>query len=57
MTRTTHITQEETHPTVRALAGCTRLADILESEPDLETLSFATHLLAWEDLMASRHVV
>ncbi|NUL14648.1 ATP/GTP-binding protein, partial [Streptomyces lunaelactis] len=38
----------ERRQTVRALAGCTRLADILESEPDLETLSFATHLLAWD---------
>lgn len=34
----------ERRQTVRALAGCTRLADILEAEPDLETLSFATHL-------------
>ncbi|MCP9213395.1 ATP/GTP-binding protein [Streptomyces sp. NEAU-Y11] len=38
----------ERRQTVRALAGCTRLADILEAEPDLETLSFATHLLAWD---------
>lgn len=34
--------------TVRALAGCERLADILEAEPDLETLSFTPHLLAWD---------
>ncbi|MFM9812835.1 ATP/GTP-binding protein [Streptomyces scabiei] len=38
----------ERRQTVRALAGCGRLADILEAEPDLETLSFATHLLAWD---------
>lgn len=38
----------ERRQTVKALAGCTRLADILEAEPDLETLSFATHLLAWD---------
>lgn len=38
----------ERRQTVRALAGCSRLADVLEAEPDLETLSFATHLLAWD---------
>ncbi|NUK23492.1 ATP/GTP-binding protein [Streptomyces lunaelactis] len=38
----------ERRQTVRALAGCERLSDILEAEPDLETLSFATHLLAWD---------
>ncbi|WP_432145965.1 hypothetical protein [Streptomyces sp. bgisy084] len=38
----------ERRRSVRALAGCARLADILEAEPDLETLSFATHLLAWD---------
>ncbi|MFJ8957304.1 ATP/GTP-binding protein [Streptomyces sp. NPDC102381] len=38
----------ERRQTVRALAGCSRLADILDAEPDLETLSFATHLLAWD---------
>ncbi|MGN5392512.1 ATP/GTP-binding protein [Streptomyces sp. JL7001] len=38
----------ERRQTVRALAGCTRLADLLEAEPDLETLSFYPHLLAWE---------
>ncbi|MEU5234609.1 ATP/GTP-binding protein [Streptomyces anulatus] len=38
----------ERRQTVRALAGCTRLADILEAEPDLETLSYAAHLLAWD---------
>ncbi|MEU1161749.1 ATP/GTP-binding protein [Streptomyces sp. NPDC005921] len=34
--------------TVRALAGCARLADLLEAEPDLDTLSYYPHLLAWE---------
>ncbi|MEU1409068.1 hypothetical protein ABZ471_43670 [Streptomyces sp. NPDC005728] len=38
----------ERRQTVRALAGCARLADLLEAEPDLETLSFYPHLLAWE---------
>ncbi|GAA0357397.1 ATP/GTP-binding protein [Streptomyces turgidiscabies] len=38
----------ERRQTVRALASCSRLADILDAEPDLETLSFATHLLAWD---------
>ncbi|MCZ0983741.1 ATP/GTP-binding protein [Streptomyces diastatochromogenes] len=38
----------ERRQTVRALAGCFRLADLLEAEPDLETLSFYPHLLAWE---------
>ncbi|MFF3343243.1 hypothetical protein [Streptomyces flavidovirens] len=38
----------ERRQTVRALVGCTRLGDILEAEPDLETPSFATHLLAWD---------
>lgn len=33
---------------VRALAGCSRLADLLEAEPDLDALSYYTHLLAWE---------
>ncbi|MDH6567090.1 hypothetical protein M2160_002111 [Streptomyces sp. SAI-117] len=33
---------------VRALAECTRLADFLEAEPDLDSLAYATHLLAWE---------
>ncbi|MEU9489307.1 ATP/GTP-binding protein [Streptomyces decoyicus] len=44
---------------VRALAGCARLADILEAEPDLETLSFATHLLAWDlaQLPATQQVI
>jgi hypothetical protein len=38
----------ERRQAVRALAGCARLADLLEAEPDLETLSFYPHLLAWE---------
>ncbi|MEV0449869.1 ATP/GTP-binding protein [Streptomyces sp. NPDC050600] len=38
----------EHRQTVRALASCFRLADLLEAEPDLETLSFYPHLLAWE---------
>ncbi|MFF7333648.1 ATP/GTP-binding protein [Streptomyces sp. NPDC008150] len=33
---------------VRALARCRRLADLLEAEPDLETLSYYAHLLAWD---------
>ncbi|WP_411137981.1 ATP/GTP-binding protein [Streptomyces sp. C10] len=49
----------ERRQTVRALAGCARLADILEAEPDLETLSFATHLLAWDlaQLPATQQVI
>ncbi|MGW4983086.1 ATP/GTP-binding protein [Streptomyces mirabilis] len=38
----------ERRQTVRALAACTRLADLLEAEPDLDTLSYYPHLLAWE---------
>ncbi|MFB7600809.1 ATP/GTP-binding protein [Streptomyces sp. NPDC056160] len=38
----------ERRQTVRALAGCTRLADLLEADPDVEALSFYPHLLAWE---------
>ncbi|MEW1699289.1 MULTISPECIES: ATP/GTP-binding protein [unclassified Streptomyces] len=38
----------ERRQTVRALASCFRLADLLEAEPDVETLSFYPHLLAWE---------
>lgn len=33
---------------VRTLAACTRLADILEADADLESLSFYAHLLAWD---------
>lgn len=38
----------ERRQTVRALAGCARLADLLEAEPDVDSLSFYPHLLAWE---------
>lgn len=38
----------EHRQTVRALAGCARLSDLLEAEADLEALSFYPHLLAWE---------
>ncbi|WP_380286467.1 ATP/GTP-binding protein [Kitasatospora purpeofusca] len=38
----------ERHATARALAGCPRLADLLEAEPDLEALAFYPHLLAYE---------
>ncbi|MEU6989367.1 hypothetical protein ABZ953_01710 [Streptomyces sp. NPDC046465] len=38
----------ERRQTVRALAGCARLADLLEAEADLEALSFYPHLLTWE---------
>lgn len=38
----------ERRQTVRALAGCAHLADLLEAEPDVESLSFYPHLLAFE---------
>ncbi|MFI9311139.1 ATP/GTP-binding protein [Streptomyces triculaminicus] len=38
----------ERRQTVRALAGCRRLADLLEADPDIDTLSYYAHLLAWE---------
>lgn len=38
----------EHRQSVRALASCDRLADLLEAEPDLEALSYYPHLLAWE---------
>ncbi|MFC0598292.1 hypothetical protein [Streptomyces palmae] len=38
----------ERRRSVRALTGCSRLADLLEAEPDLEALSFYPHLLAWD---------
>ncbi|MEU9305677.1 hypothetical protein [Streptomyces sp. NPDC048269] len=38
----------ERRQTVHALAGCARLADLLEAEPDLDALSYYPHLLAWE---------
>ncbi|WP_405807806.1 ATP/GTP-binding protein [Streptomyces sp. NBC_01187] len=49
----------ERRQTVRALAGCRRLADLLEAEPDLDALSFYPHLLAWElaQLPADKRVV
>jgi hypothetical protein len=49
----------EHRTSVRALAGCTRLADLLEAEPDLDTLSYMPHLLAWDlgQLPAGKAVV
>ncbi|MFE3770796.1 ATP/GTP-binding protein [Streptomyces sp. NPDC059122] len=49
----------ERRQTVRALAGCARLADLLEAEPDVEALSYYPHLLAWElaQLPAKHRVV
>ncbi|MGW0608685.1 hypothetical protein [Streptomyces sp. NPDC002640] len=38
----------ERRQSVRALAGCARLADLLEANCHLEALSFYPHLLAWE---------
>lgn len=38
----------EHHRSVRALAGCADLADLLEAETSLEKLSCYPHLLAWE---------
>lgn len=38
---------------VRSLAECRRLADLLEAEPDLEALSYYSHLLAWDLSRAS----
>ncbi|MBE8477727.1 MULTISPECIES: hypothetical protein [Streptomyces] len=38
----------ERRQAVRALAGCTRLADLLEAEPGPDALSFYPHLLAWD---------
>lgn len=38
----------EHRQSVRALAGCTRLADLLQAEPDIDALSYYPHLLAWE---------
>ncbi|WP_327364959.1 hypothetical protein [Streptomyces sp. NBC_01296] len=38
----------ERRQTVRALAGCARLADLLDVEPDVDALSYYPHLLAWE---------
>ncbi|GAA0454538.1 ATP/GTP-binding protein [Streptomyces olivaceiscleroticus] len=49
----------ERRQTAAALAGCGRLADLLEAEPDLDALSFYPHLLAWElaQLPADKAVV
>ncbi|MEV7684051.1 ATP/GTP-binding protein [Streptomyces sp. NPDC088341] len=49
----------ERRQSVRALAGCTRLADLLQAEPDLDALSYYPHLLAWElaQLPAGKRVV
>ncbi|MFC7730685.1 hypothetical protein [Actinomadura keratinilytica] len=38
----------ERRRSARALAGCRRLPDLLEAEPDHETLSYYAHLLAWD---------
>ncbi|MFJ2061378.1 hypothetical protein ACIOMM_36545 [Streptomyces sp. NPDC087908] len=38
----------ERRQTIRALANCLRLADLLEAEPDIDALSIYPHLLAWE---------
>jgi hypothetical protein len=32
----------------RVLAGCRRLPDLLEADPDVEALSYYAHLLAWD---------
>lgn len=38
----------EHRQSVRALAGCTRLADLLEADADQDALSYYAHLLAWD---------
>lgn len=38
----------EHRQSVRALAGCARLADLLEADADLDALSYYAHLLAWD---------
>ncbi|AWZ07702.1 ATP/GTP-binding protein [Streptomyces sp. ICC4] len=38
----------ERRQTVRALAACDRLADLLDAEPDTNSLSYYPHLLAFE---------
>lgn len=38
----------EHRQSVRALAGCSRLADLLEADADLDALSYYAHLLAWD---------
>lgn len=49
----------EHRQSVRALAGCARLADLLQAEPDLDALSYYPHLLSWElaQLPAGKRVV
>ncbi|MFH9959051.1 ATP/GTP-binding protein [Streptomyces roseolus] len=49
----------ERRQTVKALAGCVRLADLLEAEPNVDALSYYPHLLAWElaQLPADKQVV
>jgi hypothetical protein len=49
----------ERRQSVRALAGCARLADLLQAEPGVDALSYYPHLLAWElsRLPAGRRVV
>ncbi|MEU6578515.1 ATP/GTP-binding protein [Streptomyces sp. NPDC046805] len=43
---------------VRTLAGCRRLADLLEAEPSQDTLSYFAHLLAWDlEQLPERHRV
>lgn len=38
----------EHRQSVRALAGCARLADLLEADADPDALSYYAHLLAWD---------
>ncbi|MFG2631050.1 ATP/GTP-binding protein [Streptomyces sp. NPDC048473] len=38
----------ERRQTVRALADCALLADLLDAEPDVDALSYYSYLLAWE---------
>ncbi|MEU9405753.1 ATP/GTP-binding protein [Streptomyces sp. NPDC048281] len=49
----------ERRQTVKALARCARLADLLDADPDIDALSYYPHLLAWElaQLPADRAVV
>ncbi|MEU5161189.1 ATP/GTP-binding protein [Streptomyces sp. NPDC020875] len=49
----------ERRQSVRALAGCARLADLLQADPDLDALSYYPHLLSWElaRLPAAKQVV
>ncbi|MER8103904.1 ATP/GTP-binding protein [Kitasatospora sp. NPDC094016] len=46
------------HERTRALAGCARLADLLDAEPNLDVLSYYPHLLAWElSQLPAQHAV